>query len=378
MFRTLCCMVFSAAACLSVAAQETQTTRPPGKEKRDSESPEQQPQIEFAGELHIVTKAYWHTLAPVPGLKADVFLGGGREFEKRIAQIDALSDEELRRKYSQIKDRIERSYRASKYDETQMKELKRELVTILSTLKTKSLEDVDYVFSIATRSPSIAEIVITDFSYVRLTQNAFAAQLKGAVVPDGSGIALGFLRTDETDGKFEGTPGVRKPLVWSFRKAVDQQFPDATKVYEILMQVTPSTFGKFTTPANQTIVRKGRLENKDWVYELNPPTGFQEQKLSVSAVLRSYRNEKAFNAGEVLATDHIDVPLATLILRPKPSSVWAGFKDALAVLKDLFGVIGGIPTAILGWIGLRPILKKRRSKRKPPQRPAQTPAAAGA
>jgi hypothetical protein len=137
-------------------------------------------------------------------------------------------------------------------------------------------------------------------------------------------------------------------------------------IYEIAVDVVPKTFAGGTLNIDQPtqlIAKAGKLTNVEWLCEFEIGKEFTEQEFALAAKLLVYANQNDQQQGKTLQQpDTIPVPISAVSLKRKKAATLT-LKGVLEFLKELFGFIGAIPTAILAFAGLQKLRKRPRRKR---------------
>jgi len=337
---------------------------------------EQKKETERAVELSATSSTYVHAvdtwLEPMPGVRARVSLPDPTGGSSPLKPLEKLSVDQLHQRYVRFKRLIQDAYVKSSIDVPQMEKWKKELVLTFVALRDRgsaTREETDETWSIALERPSIAWEVTSNSSYTRLLTGAIEGKLLTGhklVTDSRSGLALGFLEAEPLEPVSEAEPGGQAiTIVRRFTKALDQSLPASKQRYEIVMRADPPNFngasGHFQIES-QPIAENGVIEDRVWNYQFQAQKGFQEAQVAFTAELRSYDDEIARAKGNPSHSENIRIPLERVTIRKKPNALWLGFLSAVHMGKELFGFVGGVPTAILGWIGLVKPLRRRRQQ----------------
>jgi len=336
--------------------------------------------------IHILTEYKFIFVEPVPGLRAKFIV-----YDQDLRPLLRLSESALRAKFDQTKSHLpklnerfrkegRKSDQSAETIRKQIEDTKHSLVTAFEALRERGLATSghsDEVFSVAMSWPSIVIEGQTDLSHERSALTNFAAALapsfRQPVADTTTGVALGFLEAEPAVEAIEAEPEIPIVIKRSFVPAtVGQSSSNTSRVYEIALRGYPDSLDHAAVqakPEAQPIAVQGQLMGRDWVWQITPDKKFRKASLSFTAELRSYDDERARRENKPSRTESIKVPLSRVELKNKPPHL---LKDILSVLKDLFGIVGGIPSIIVAWIGILKI--RKRSLRDKPRGSTEKPA----
>ena len=190
------------------------------------------------------------SLQPIAGLEALI--------QTDCEDRSKLSNEELRKRYDRLMSQVKSAKPpGDPVAEEKLYSLKTKLASTFEILERRGLaspRDADELFFIVVERPSVVSGGYTNLAYVRSLPRTIERIVKtpigkeerrrpATVVADAKGgLALGFLEAEPIEGTSEVEPGQTLVVKRRFIRAIDEPLPNEERIYEVGIEVQPSSF----------------------------------------------------------------------------------------------------------------------------------------